>query len=295
MIALPERAAEPNLGRYETDLASVSPGYFATLQIPLVEGRGFAASDRAGAPAVAIINQTLARQLWPGEDPIGRRLNTGSLTNGVPTEIVGVAADAKYRHLAEEPVPMLYLPLPREFDRRITLAVRTVDGAAPSLRAIRDAVHELDPELPVGQQASFAAIIGIALLPNRIALLLAVAFGATGLLLAALGLYGLLAFRVQSRRKEIGIRLALGASARQIRRLVVGEGVRLTAIGLACGLGIAGAIARLLGSMLFGVSPVDPLTYGGIALLLLAVGWFAAMGPTRRALRTDPVEVLRHE
>lgn len=295
MIALPERASEPNQGRFETDLTSVSPGYFATLQLPLIEGRPFAASDRPGAPAVAIINQTLARQLWPGEDPIGKRLNSGSLTNGVPTEIIGLAADAKYRSLAEEAVPMLYLPLPREFNRRITLAVRTADGSAPPLRAIRDAVHELDPELPVGQQAAFSAIVGIALLPNRIALLLAVAFGATGLLLASLGLYGLLAFRVQSRRKEIGIRMALGASAREIRRLVVGEGVRLTAIGLVCGLGIAGVIARLLGSMLFGVSPLDPLTYGGIALLLLAVGWFAAMGPTRRALGTDPVEVLRHD
>ncbi len=294
-IALPERAPQPGIGLFETDFTSVSPGYFAAVRIPVVDGRGFTTVDRMGAPAVAVVNQTLARRLWPGENPVGKHLNFGGLTRGVPTEIVGVAADAKYHSLGEEPVPMIYVPIPREFGRRISLLVRTVDGSAPAARAIPDAVHELDPELPVTQQNSFAAIVGIALLPNRIAMMLAIAFGVTGLLLASLGLYGLLAFRVQSRRKEIGIRMALGASAREIRRLVVGEGVRLTAIGLVCGLGIAGVIARLLGSMLFGVSPVDPITYGGIALLLLAVGWFAAMGPTRRALGTDPVEVLRHD
>jgi predicted permease len=295
LIALPERPAELGVGRFETDFTSVSPGFFATLGLPLIEGRAFAATDRIGAPAVAIVNQTLARQLWPGEDPIGKRLNFGSFTNGVPTEVVGLAADAKYRSLGEEPVPMIYVPIPTEFGRRITLMVRTANGAAPARRAISDAVHELDPDLPVGQQASLTAIIGIALLPNRVAALLAMAFGITGLLLAALGLYGLLAFRVQSRRKEIGIRMALGASARQIRQLVVGEGVRLTAIGLGIGLAVAAVIGRLLGSMLFGVSPFDPVTYGAIALLLLGVGWFAALGPTRRAIGTDPVEVLRHE
>ncbi len=295
MIALPGRPAERNVGLFETDYTSVSPGYFAAIHLPLIQGRAFATTDRIGAPAVAIINQTLARRLWPGEEAIGRHLNFGSITGGVPTEIIGVAADAKYHSLGEEPVPMLYVPIPKEFGRRITVLVRTANGSPPPERALRDAVHELDPELPVGPQSSLSTIIGVALLPNRIALLLATAFGATGLLLAALGLYGLLAFRVQSRRTEIGIRMALGASGRQIRHLVVGEGVRLTAIGLCSGLVIAAGIGRLLGSMLFGVSPLDPLTYGGIALLLLAVGWFAAIGPTRRALGTDPVEVLRHE
>ncbi len=295
VVALPGRPAEPNVGWFQTDFTSVSPGYFATLALPLLRGRGFADADRAGAPAVAIINQTLAERLWPGEDPVGKRLNFGSFTEGTPTEVIGLAADAKYRSLGEDPVPMIYLPMAQAFGRRVALLVRTRDGAAPPARALRDAIHELDPDLPVGQQAPFTAIIGVALLPNRVAVWLAAAFGATGLLLAALGLYGLLAFRVQSRRKEIGIRMALGASARQIGRLVVGEGVRLTAVGLLIGLLLSGLLARLLGGMLFGVSPVDPVTYAGIGLLLLVVGWLAAVGPTRRALRTEPVEVLRSE
>ncbi len=295
VIALPDRPAEPNVGIFQPDFTGVTGGYFATMRLPLVAGRSFTDADREGAPAVAIINQTLARQLWPGENPIGKRLNFGQITGGTPTEVVGLAANAAYRSLGEDPVAMIYVPMAQQPRKRVALLVRTESGVPSPARALRDLVHELDPELPVGQQELLTTVVGVALLPNRIAMLLGTAFGATGLLLASLGLYGLLAFRVQSRRKEIGIRMALGAQAREIRRLVVGEGVRLTAIGLGTGLVLAGIVGRLLGSMLFGISPLDPLTYGGIALLLLGVGWLAAVGPTRRALRTDPAEVLRHD
>lgn len=295
VVTLPGRSPEPNIGLFQTDFTAVSAGYFETLHLPLVAGRAFRDEDRATAPAVAVINQTLAAQLWPGQNPVGQRLEYGSITGGTPTEIVGVAADAKYHTLGEDPVPMIYVPMAQQPGKRVTLLLRMAPGVAPPARALRDLVHGLDPDLPVGQQASFTAIIGVALFPNRVALLLAAAFGATGLLLAAVGLYGLLAFRVQSRRREIGIRVALGASAHQVRQLVVGEGVRLTAAGLVVGLGLAAVLARLLGSLLFGVSPLDPLTYLAIGLLLLLVGWLATMGPTRRALRTEPVEVLRHD
>ena len=295
LVAVPGRPQEANVGFFQTDFTSVSPGYFATLELPLLEGRGFADADRAGAPAVAVVNQTLAARLWPGESPIGKRVEFGAITGGTPTEVVGLAADARYRSLGEAPVPMIYVPLAQQPASHVTLLVRMAGGATAPARALRDAVHALDPELPVGRQADFTDVIAIALLPNRIAVGLAAAFGATGLLLAALGLYGLLAFRVQSRRKEIGIRMALGASGGQIRALVVGEGVRLTGAGVILGLGAAALLARFLGGMLFGVSPLDPGIYLAIGLLLLGVGWLAAMGPTRRALRTEPVEVLRNE
>ena len=295
VLVVPGRPAEPNVGQFQTDFTTVTPQYFGAMGLPLITGRSFSDADRSGAPAVAIVNQTLARRLWPDESPIGKRIDFGSFTTGTPTEIVGVASDASYHTLGEAPLSMIYLPMLQQETRRVSLLVRT-SGAIPGLpAAVRDAVHEIDPELPVGQQSRLETLIGVALLPNRIALILATAFGATGLLLASVGLYGLLAFRVQSRRKEIGIRMALGASAPQVRALVVGEGIRLTAIGLVIGLLVAGVLARFLGTLLFGVSPVDPLTYAAIALLLLLVGWLAALGPTGRALRTEPVEVLRHD
>jgi predicted permease len=295
VLALPGRPATPDVGLFQTDFTDVTPGFFATMGIPLRRGRGFTSSDRDGAPAVAIVNQTMARRYWPGEDPIGKRVNYGSFTNGTPTEIVGVVADAKYRTLGEDPLPMIYLPLAQQPGHRLTLLVRTVPGGPSLTKALRDALREVDPELPVEQEGSFAALIGVALLPNRVAALLATLFGATGLVLAAVGLYGLLAFRVQSRRKEIGIRIALGAKARDIRRLVLGEALRVITAGIAFGLVLAGGASRLLGSMLFGLSPLDPPTYGLIVAVLLGVGWIAAAGPTGRALRTEPFEVLRHD
>jgi predicted permease len=294
-LALPGRAQTPNVGLFETDFTDVTPGFFATMGIPLRRGRGFTPSDRDGAPAVAIVNETMARRFWPGEDPIGKRLNYGSFTAGTPTEVIGVAADAKYRTLGEDPLPMIYLPLAQQPGHRLTLLVRTAPGRPVSARALRDVLHEVDPELPVEQEGSFAALIGVALLPNRVAALLAALFGATGLVIAAVGLYGLLAFRVQSRRKEIGIRVALGARGRDIRRLVQGEALGVIAAGIASGLALAGGASRLLGSMLFGLSPLDPPTYGVIVAILLGVGWIAAAGPTGRALRTEPFEVLRHD
>ena len=294
-IGLPGRPVEPGVGLFATDFAGVTPGYFTTLGIRLERGRSFAATDREGAPAVAIVNQTLARRLWPGEDPIGKRLNFGRATDGTPTEVVGLAADANYRRLGEDPIPMIYVPLAQQPGRSLTLLVRTRPGAPDPARALREALRAVDPELPVAQQGSYTTLIGMALLPSRVAMLLAAAFGVTGLVLAAVGLYGLISYRVQSRRKEIGVRLALGASGWDIRRLVVGEGLRVTATGLIIGLLLAGATTRFLGSLLFGVSPLDPATYAGIVLTLLGIGWIAAAGPTRRALRTPPSEALRSE
>ncbi len=295
MVALDGRPAEPGVGFFETDFAAVTPGYFATLELPIARGRSFAEADRAGAPNVAILNETLAARLWPGEDPIGKHLRFGSITDGTVTEVVGIARNAKYRSLGDHDIPAIYLPLAQGGARNLTLLIRTAPGIPAPTRQLREVLREVDPDLPLAQDESYSAIIGLALLPNRVAMGLAGLFGATGLMLAVVGLFGLLAYRVQARRKEIGIRLALGAGSARIRQMIVREAIVITLAGLGVGFVCAAGVSQLLGNLLFGLSPLDPVTYLGIALLLGGAGWLAAMVPAQRALRTEPLEVLRHE
>jgi predicted permease len=294
IVRLEGAPAERGRGMVQTDFSSVSPNYFQTLQLPVAKGRDFTAADREGAPLVAIINETLAQQLWPGEAPLGKRFHFGG-DDGPLTEVIGVTANASIRSLGEDPVPMTYVPIAQVGARNLTLLVRVAPGLASPGRALRDALHRVDPELPLAQEGSYNSIIAVALLPNRIAMLLATLFGAIGVTLAAVGLYGLLTYRVQCRRKEIGIRMALGAGNGEIRRLVIHEAMWVTGAGLLVGVLLAGGATQVLRSMLFGVSALDPVTYGTIGLLLLVVCWAAAAGPLRRALRTSPMEVLRNE
>ncbi len=294
-IAIPGREERENVGWFSTDFTAVSPNYFAAMQLPLVRGRAFASGDRDGAPTVAIVNETLAALLWPGEDAVGKTLNYGSIKDGTPTVVIGVAHNAKYRSIGDDPIPMIYLPFAQQGRQQISLVVQMKPGAPDPARALRDAVHLLDPALPIAQVAPMKEVVGVALLPNRIAMGLALLFGATGLLLAAVGLYGVLSYTVSRRRREIGIRMALGAASTDVRNLVLGSGLRLVLTGLFLGFAGAAGGSRLLRSFLFGVSPVDPLTYGGIALLFGGVATIACLVPVRRALRTEPLEVLRHD
>ncbi len=294
IVTLEGKPAEPNVGLFETDFASVTPEYFSTLELPLKQGRSFAPADRDSAPLVAIVNEAMAQRLWPGENPVGKRLHFGS-SEGPLTEIVGVAANSNVRSIGEHPVPTTYVPLAQSGGRNLTYLVRTRPGLAPPTRELRSALHRIDPDMPLSLEGRFTDIISIALLPNRIAMVVATLFGLTGITLAAVGLYGLLAYRVQCRRKEIGIRIALGAGAGDVRRLVTRDALGVTGAGLVLGLLVAGGATQLLQSLLFGLSPLDPVTYGAIGALLLLVGWLAAVGPMRRALRTEPLEVLRNE
>ena len=294
VVGIAGREDRPNVGWFQTDLTSVSPGYFGAMGMPLQRGRGFVAGDREGAPAVAILNETLAQQMWPGEDALGKVFNFGG-REGPPTTVVGLVRNAKYRSVGEDPVPMVFLPFAQQSSRSVSLVLRMAPGAPDPQRGLREAVRALDPALPIVRIAPLEQVIGVALLPNRIALGLAVLFGATGLLLAAVGLYGVLSFMVSRRRREIGIRMALGAAAQNVRRLVLGDGLKLVVIGLSIGLLSATLVTRLLRSFLFGVSPLDPFTYASIALLFGAVGVAACLVPMRRALRTEPLEVLRHD
>jgi len=289
------RPQERNVGLFQTDFNSVTPGYFAALGLRILGGREFAPTDRAGSGAVAMVNETLARKVWPGEDPVGKVIRFGGFTDGTPTTIVGLVHDGKYNSLGEDPVSMVYVPFAQMPGRTVTLLVRTRPGAPPPTRELAAVVRQVDPFLPAVQNAPLAQLIGVALLPNRMALFASLLFGLTGLLLASVGLYGLLAFVVSRRRREIGIRMALGATKARVRSMILRDGMKPVAVGLGIGFGAAMILGRLLGSLLYGVSPLDPLTYGAIALLLSAVAAAASAVPARRAVSGDPVEVLRTE
>jgi predicted permease len=294
VVAVDGREQRPDVGMFQTDFATVTPEFFGALALPLARGRPFRATDREGSAPVAIINEALARRIWPGEDPVGKQLRVGGV-DGTLSEIVGVARNAKYRSIGDESVPMVYVAFAQQGGRTFSLLVRSRPGAVSPAGALRDLVRELDPSLPIASNTPYLAIIGLSLLPNRIALGLALLFGGTGLILAAVGLYGVLSYTVSRRRREIGIRIALGAASRDVRNMVLGDGLRLVAIGLLLGFGVAGVLSRLLRSFLFGVSPLDPVTYAAITVLLGSVALAACLMPVRKALSTEPLEVLRHD
>ncbi len=277
-----------------TDYARVTRGYFETLRIPIVRGRQFDQADREGAVRVAIVNQTFARRNWPSASALGKRIRLSELDDA-ELEIVGVARNAKYRTLTEEPRAMVYVPYEQwPTVGRVVLARLDHPGARVA-GALRGIVRELDDALPIDVNMPYRELMGIAMLPSRAAALFTAVFGGVGLLLAALGLYGVLAFQVAQRTREIGIRMALGAGAGRVRALVIRGGVKLVGIGLAIGLGLALAVTRLLRGLLFGLSPTDPITFAGITLLLVGVALAASYLPAWRATRIDPVEALRAE
>jgi predicted permease len=276
-------------GRVDVDLATVATGYFSAVRIPIVRGRDFAATDDADAPDVAVINQAFARAYWPGADPVGRTLEGA---NGVIT-VVGVARNAKYSSLNQPLAPFLYLPLAQNWTSSVHLLVRTSGSAAALPAVIRDAVRAIDPILPEPPGGTLQAATSLALLPQRIAALVTGAMGALGLLLALVGLYGALAYRVSQRTREIGVRMALGANRRTVVRMVVRDGMRLVAMGTAIGMVIAVAATRLMGGFLFGVSPLDPLVFALIPVTLVAAAFVAVSLPASTAAATDPLVALR--
>jgi predicted permease len=275
----------------EFGVNTVGGGYFETMGIGLSRGRGFEPGDREGAAPVAVVNEAFAAQFWPGEDPIGRRFSTG---RGGTREIVGVARDGKYWSLTEDPQPHFYEPFAQAYEADMVLLVRSASDPRSILPALTREVRALDPELPV-EANTMAEHLGFALLPQRIGAAVLGVFGAVGALLAALGLYGVMSYAVSRRTAEIGIRMALGARAQDVRMLVVRRALALTLTGL--GLGLAGALAatRVLASFLVDVSPTDPATLVSVAVLFTAVALLASWLPARRAAAVDPMRALRSE
>ena len=268
---------------------SVGPDYFRTLETPLARGREFGPQDDAAAMKVAVVNQTFAERYFPNQDAVGKRVGVagGWLT------VVGVARDYKAKQLDERPGPYLFLPEYQAYRPDMTFLVRTSGDPRLAQASVLEAIRAVDPTLPVFAVRTLEAAAGAALLAQRTGGVLLGVFGLLALLLAALGVYGVLAYSVSERRREIGIRLALGAPAGAVVKLVIGQGLRLVLIGVAAGLAVALAVTRWLESLLFGVSAVDPLTFTLIALLLTFVALLACWVPARRAAKTDPMIALR--
>ena len=274
------------------EFAIVSPRYFATLRIPLIAGRDFTDADDAAAAPVAIVNEHFARRFWPGQDPIGRRFRSG----GVWRTIVGVARAGKYNRLDEGPWCFFYLPyLQGVPDLDLSLCIRTRGDPIAFASVLRQAVREIDPRVELLQTQTLAAYSGMVLFPQRIASSLLMLLGAVALVLAAMGVYAVMAYAVNQRRHEFGVRSALGAGARDIFRLVIGRGLALAVAGVAAGLALAFALTRLLSGFLYGVSPFDPLIFAGVPAVLTLVVLLACYFPARRATRVDPMIALRAE
>ena len=269
----------------------IGPGHFQTLQIGLTAGRDFTERDTQGAPPVAIVNETLARRFWPGQSAIGQRVRP--VGEGPVLEVVGVARDSQYVSIGEDAKPFLYQPLAQAYRPQPTLLVRTTGAPGAILPSLKRVVQSLDPGLPVFSVAPMDEATTISLFPAKIAGRLLAALGALALALSALGTFGVLSFLVRSRARELAIRLAIGAAPRDVALLVVRQALTWTGVGTALGLVVAFGLTRFLASLLYGVNPADPWTFGGVALLIALVACGAAFVPARRASRQDPLATLR--
>jgi predicted permease len=282
-------------GHWDADWNIVSPDYFQTIDMPIVAGRPFQRDDREGSRHVAIVNETFARRAFPGQSAVGRvfyqQLND---QDERPLEIVGIARDAKYRFISDSPRSFIFRPLAQQPTSRLEFFVKH----EPDLQVaadVRMAVNEVEPGVPVILLQSFDDAVAVGLLPQRLAAWVAGGLGSVGIFLAALGLYGLMAFVVTQRTREIAIRMALGASHSNVRGLVLKQAARLSALGAGVGLLMAGVVGALAQSMLVGVPPLDPIAFGGTALLFAIVLAIAAWTPAHRAATTDPATALRSE
>jgi predicted permease len=272
----------------------VSPGYFETMRTRLLDGRDFSDADEAGTTPVAVVNETMAKRLWPGTSALGRPLRVGA-ADAPPVSVVGVVQDGKYREVTETPQAFLYLPLGQRYVPSATLVVRTAGEPLSAVSAVRGVVRSLDPVLSLEDVKTLEAlVVGRAMLPYRIASGFAGVLGVVAVALAVMGLYGLVAFVVSQRMREIGIRMALGATAGSTAAMVVGWGIRLAGTGILIGLVAAFGLGRLLSSLI-GVSPADSLAFGGAALLLMAIAAAASYLPARRAARLDPTVTLKRD
>jgi predicted permease len=271
---------------------TVGPGYFETVGMTLRTGRGFTSADRQETTPVVVINETLARRLWSGEPAIGRRLRLG---DGEFLEVVGIAADARYAGLRETPQPYAYRPVLQSYLPIMMLHVRTEGDPKPLLERVRHEIQTLDPSLPLLEPRTIGQIRNLSLWAPRMGAGLLTIVGLLALALAALGIYGVVAYSIGQRRREIGIRMAIGAGRRDVLGLVLRQGMGPVAIGVVVGLVGALAGARAISALLFGVSAADPLSLAGAVALLVLVALAAVYGPARRASGLDPVAALRQE
>lgn len=276
----------------ETNTNVVDPNYFNTLGIPIVAGRDFNAQDREVSPLVVIVNEEVAHRYYGG-NAVGKRLKLGS--DGPLREIIGVARTAKYRNLREQPLPFIYIPLGQEYQPGMTLMLRTAGTPAALVGPLRSELRALNKDVPVYSVQMMEERIGGQLAADRMIAVLLSIFGAGALLLAAIGIYGVMGYSVARRTHEIGIRIALGAERRDILTLIIGQGMVLVLIGVGLGLVLALALTRVVKSLLFGISATDPLTFAAVVLVLVGGALLACYLPARRATKVDPLVALRYQ
>jgi predicted permease len=284
---------DPNKGGTLVNFDDVTPGHFETMRIPLLRGRDFTDFDRENTTPVVVINEAMAKIVWPGEEALGKRfsvVNTPTLL-----QVVGVVGTAVIGQIGEEPQPIAYIPMRQQYSPFAVLVVRTSGNPEPILGAVRSQVQQIDKNLAFTNGQTVQQILGQGLWAARMGAALLGLFGALALILASIGIYGVLAYSVAQRTSEIGLRMALGAQPHQVLRLVLRQGMLLALVGAIVGVLVALPVARMAAGLLYGVSATDPLTYVAITLLLMGVALLACYLPARRATRIDPLVALRVE
>ena len=284
----------PQGDSFGADWNVVEPGFFRTLKLSLLRGRDFTTGDTPVSLPVAIVNEAFTRMIWPDEDALGKQIVVEGDDGPQPVTIVGIAADARLIWLTGTVAPYIYVPFAQRYSDRVALLVRTADGRG-AIPEVRQLLHSMNPNLPITEAMPLSDITAIGLIPQRIAASVAGSLGFVGLLLAAIGIYGVTAYAVSRRTREIGIRIALGADSRAVMRLVLRQGLVLAGIGVTIGIAIAAVGSKLLESLLFGVRGLDPVTFGGACALFALVTLIATYVPARRAVSVDPMIALRAE
>jgi predicted permease len=287
----------------EVDVRLISPGYLRTMRVPLLSGRDLTESDEAGRTPTVLISESMAKRFWPNQNPLGKHL-TMTFYPGVAREIVGVIGDVKLDSLNEtRPTETIYWPLDQIFATPgepwrsfpMSLAVRTSIDPMSAVSAVTAAVHQVDPETPVTEVLTMNELISNSLHPQRSNMLLLAAFAGLALVLTAVGIYSVLSYAVRRRVREIGIRMALGASHSDVLKMVVADGMKPILLGVGIGFAVALALGRVVSSLIYGVRPTDPMTFAAVSSLLIAVGVLATIVPAYRAMRVEPVRTLRDE
>ena len=288
------QGVEPPPGRssFEIDVAQVDPGFFAAAGIPILRGRNFQETDVAGAPPVVIINEAMAQLFWPGEDAVGKTIGS---PDGTEMEVVAVTRTTKVRNIGEAPRPLVYRPYSQRYSAFLTVLIRTSRTAEEVLQSGIRILREMDPDMVLVETTTMERHLGVQLFARRLGATVSVVLAALALVLASIGLYGVVSYAVARRSREVGIRMSLGAQPGGVVRQLLWEGMSLVAVGGVIGLGLAMVGAQLLGSLLFGIRTMDPVTFLVVPAILLAVAGLAAYVPARRASRVDPVWALRAE
>jgi putative ABC transport system permease protein len=293
-IVIDGRDPNDEHNRKFANYSPITPGYFQTMGIQLLRGRNFTAQDaEKNAAPVAIIDETMAGEFWPNEDALGRRFRF--MISKDPIEVIGIARNSKAVTLGEIPTPMVYWPLKEITDTGVTLFVHTTGAPGMMLSEIRRIVRSVDVHIPIIYEKTIRQHMAIALWPSWMGAMLLGSLGLLAFILASMGVYGVMAYSVSQRTRELGIRMALGAQTSQVIQLVLRQGMSLAVIGLGLGLFAAFGSTRLAGSLLYGVNPSDPLIFVGVTSLLALAAFAACYFPARRALKINPVTALRTE